>query len=504
MTDDKALTSVQSDRAVEVGRAEPVAGVPRRGVGLSAKLLVLTAAFVLLAEILIFPPSAANYRLRWMEDKLNIAAMVSILLIKSGSGELSREVQDEILQTTGAYAIAVRDSGTSHLVVIADMPPKVDEQVDLASAGSPPAAISAALSTLFFGGDKVLRIFGKVGHSDMEFEIVIPDRGLREGLLVYSRNIALLSLMISVFTAILVFYAINRVMIRPVRAMTRSMLAFSREPDNPERIIKPEARGDELGIAEHELAAMQTRLQKTLGEQRHLADLGLAVSKINHDMRNVLASAQLISDRLSTVQDPSVQTFAPKLMRTLDRAINYTQSVLAYGQAREAPPVRRRIRLAQLVDEVASLLDLGGDGVEFVNAVAPDLEVDADAEQLFRVLNNLCRNAVQAMANAADASVVCRLTVSATREGTVTHIQVRDTGPGLPKKARENLFSAFRGSARSGGTGLGLAIAHELVRAHGGTIELVESHGGNTVFEITIPDQPIDISKARGELRRHG
>ncbi len=502
MTEESASARIPR-RDVDRGPSAPAAESPR-GLGLSTKLLLLTAAFVLLAEILIFPPSAANYRLRWLEDKLNTAAMVGILLIKSDTGELPRQAQDEILQTTGAHAIAVRESGASRLLVVADMPPAVDEQIDLSSAGNPLTAISSALSTLVSGGDRILRIFGKVGDSDMEFEIVIPDRGLREGLLVYSRNIALLSLLISVITATLVFTAINRVMIRPVRAMTRSMLAFAREPDNPERIIRPEARGDELGIAERELAAMQAELHKTIGEQKHLADLGLAVSKINHDMRNVLASALLISDRLATVKDPSVQSFAPKLVRTLERAVNYTQGVLAYGQAQEAPPARRHLRLAQLVDEVASLLDLGGDGVEFINEVAPDLEIDADAEQLFRVLNNLCRNAVQAMANAADPSVVCRLTVSAWREGAVTHIRVHDTGPGLPKKARENLFSAFRGSARAGGTGLGLAVAHELVRAHGGTIELVESHGGSTLFEIAIPDQPVDISKVRGELRKQG
>ncbi|WP_163602789.1 sensor histidine kinase, partial [Klebsiella pneumoniae] len=75
--------------------------------------------------------------------------------------------------------------------------------------------------------------------------------------------------------------------------------------------------------------------------------------------------------------------------------------------------------------------------------------------------------------------------VSAERMGGVCQILVTDTGPGLPPKARENLFVAFRGSARSGGTGLGLAIAQELVRAHGGRLELLESIGGRTVFSVT-------------------
>ena len=322
-------------------------------------------------------------------------------------------------------------------------------------------------------------------------------------MLVYSRNVALLSLVISLFTATLVYAAIDRIMIRPIRAMTSSMLAFARAPDDPGRIIAPENRSDEIGVAERELADMQQRLQKTLGEQKHLADLGLAVSKINHDMRNILASAQLLSDRLRGVRDPSVQAFAPKLLRALDRAVSYSEGVLAYGRTQEAPPSRRQVRLRQLVDEVQDLLGVDGAGsIEFVNGVDAGFEVDADSEQLFRVLTNLSRNAIEAMAADNSAAMVRRLTISAERIGSVSRILVTDTGPGLPQKARENLFAAFRGSARSGGTGLGLAIAHELVRAHGGSLELVESIGGRTVFSVTIPDQPVRLDEARSGLRR--
>jgi signal transduction histidine kinase len=337
----------------------------------------------------------------------------------------------------------------------------------------------------------------------MGFELIIPDTALRRAMMIYARNIALLSLLISLITASLVFYAINRIMIRPIREMTRSMLDFARAPEDPGRIIRPEPRGDEIGVAERELSAMQSNLQKTLAAQKHLADLGLAVSKINHDMRNVLASAQLISDRLSRVREPSVQASVPKLVRSLDRAVAYTEGVLAYGRTQEAPPSRRRIRLRQLVEEVRDMLGVEPrSGIEFENDVDPGFEIDADPEQLFRVLANLSRNAIQAMAGDAGAEVVKRLSVSAMRTGSVSRVTVADTGPGLPAKARENLFAAFRGAARSGGTGLGLAIAQELVRAHGGTIELVESVGGHTVFALTIPDQPVRIEEARTALRR--
>lgn len=490
-----------TESAVPASRPDPAADVPLSR-GLSTKLLLLTIIFVLIAEVLIFIPSIANFRLRWLEERLSTAGAVGIVLMQEDSSNLSRTVQDDVLMALGAKAVAVRDDGVSRLLVVAEMPPEVDDHVDLAATG-PIGAMLDALDTLVFGGDRDLRVFGKVGDSDKEFEMVIADQGLRKAMLVYSRNVAILSLIISLITAALVFWAINRVMIGPVRAMTRSMLSFSEAPDDPSRIIVPDPRADEIGVAGRELAAMQGRLQRTLGEQKHLADLGLAVSKINHDMRNILASAQLMSDRLAAVKDPTVQSFAPKLVRTLDRAVAYSEGVLAYGRTQEAPPSRRRLRLRQLVEEVHGLLGVDPDsGIVFDNGVAGDFEVDADADHLFRILTNLCRNAVQAMATEREAALVKRLAIVAERSGSVSRILISDTGPGLPQRARENLFTAFRGSARSGGTGLGLAIAHELVRAHGGTLDLVESIGGNTVFSITIPDRPVRLDEARSTLRR--
>jgi signal transduction histidine kinase len=490
---ERAMTKVSEEAAVRVPLSR----------GLSTKLLLLTILFVMIAEVLIFLPSMANFRLGWLEERLSNAATVGLVLMETEPDSLSREVQDDVLRALGAIAVAVRDEGASQILVVSELPPQVDVHVDLAGI-SPFGALRDAVDTAIFGGERVLRVFGPVGQSDKEFELLIGEAELRRAMLVYARNVAILSLIISLITAALVFYAINRIMIRPIRLMTRSMLGFAQRPDDPSLIIRPEDRGDEIGVAERELAAMQQELQRTLAERSRLAELGLAVSKINHDMRNMLAAAQLMSDRLSRVDDPTVQNFVPKLVRTLDRAVNYSQGVLAYGSSQEAPPVRRRVDLHNLVEELGALLGLDQPDalVEFVNAVPQDFEIDADPDQLFRILSNLGRNAVQAMSNDDGEHVVRRLSISARREGAVALLEVEDTGPGLPKRARDNLFAAFRGSARSGGTGLGLAIVHELVRAHGGNVELVESRGGRTLFRISIPDQPAKLSQARRALRR--
>jgi signal transduction histidine kinase len=250
------------------------------------------------------------------------------------------------------------------------------------------------------------------------------------------------------------------------------------------------------------LADMEKALSEMLGQRRHLADLGLAVSKINHDLRNILASAQLFSDRIGAVEDPLVKRFAPKVIGAIDRAIDYTRSVLAYGQATEEKPRRQLLSLSRLVDDVADVLALTSDEqLQWENRVPADVEIDADPEQLFRALMNLCRNALEAVTESADPAVIRRIWVEGERVGSVAHIRVCDTGPGVPERARAKLFLPFQGSGRQGGTGLGLAIAAEIVRAHGGDIRLAERAGAGAVFEITLPDRPVNLTARRNAQR---
>jgi hypothetical protein len=281
------------------------------------------------------------------------------------------------------------------------------------------------------------------------------------------------------------------------------MTAFRDDPENPARIIAGSGRRDEIGTAEHELATMQRELASMLYQKNRLAALGLAVSKINHDLRNLLASAQLISDQLSSLPDPRVQRFAPKLVRALERAIAFCQSTLSYGRAQEAPPERRLVVLETLVAEVQESLGLGTDApVRWITAIERGLAVDADHDQLFRILLNLARNAHQALeGRAVKDPGRDQIRVTGRREGAVVVIEVSDTGPGLDAKARAHLFEAFQGSTRTGGSGLGLAIAAELVRAHGGDIHLVEGTIGAT-FRLTIPDQTVELDARRGERAR--
>ena len=224
----------------------------------------------------------------------------------------------------------------------------------------------------------------------------------------------------------------------------------------------------------------------------HLAALGLAVCKINHDLRNILASAQLISDRLSQVEDPTVQRLAPKLIASLNRAIALCSSTI---KSHEAPPQRQRIALAPLVEEVADSLGLiDHKKIDWANAVAPNIEIDADPARLFRVLLNLCRNAMTALDETGGRRKEVR--VRARRDGAVCTIEVRDTGPGVPDEARAHLFQPFQSSARPDGSGLGLTIVAELVRAPGGAIRLADGRAGRVCFRVTILDSGDEVDAA--------
>jgi signal transduction histidine kinase len=277
-------------------------------------------------------------------------------------------------------------------------------------------------------------------------------------------------------------------------------MKFRADPENPSRTIRVSKRNDEIGVTERELASMQSNLTSMLHQRGRLAALGLAVSKINHDLRNMLSAAQLMSDQLSTVRDPRVQRFAPKLMRALERAIDLCQSTLSYGRAQEAPPDRHSVALDLLVEEVRETLGLGDDaGIGWIVSIERGLEMDADYDQMFRTLLNLARNSVQALeARKPNDPQRDQIRITGRREGGVVVIEIADTGPGFSQRAREHLFQAFQGSTRQGGTGLGLAIAAELVRAHGGDIGLVEGTIGAT-FRITIPDQAVDLDAWREE-----
>ncbi|HWD58186.1 MAG TPA: HAMP domain-containing sensor histidine kinase [Stellaceae bacterium] len=454
----------------------------------------------MLAEVLIYVPSVANFRLNWLNDRLAAAHTAALVLEAAPSGMVPESLAKKILASVGARAVAMKMGNQRRLLASSDMPSKVEQSVDVRTE-TWWSSITEAFDTLFNckTGD-VMRLVGPAPMTHGDFlEIVLDETPLRNAMWTFSVNILLLSLAISGITAMLVYFALHYLLVRPMGRITQNMVAFRADPENPARIIASSGRDDEIGVAQEELAAMQREIASMLHQKSRLASLGLAVSKINHDLRNLLASAQLFSDQLSTLPDPKVQRFAPKLMRTLERAIAFCQSTLSYGAVQEPAPDRKTIEVEPLIDEVHEALGLGLDvPVRWIVAVEKGLTVEADHDQLFRVLVNLARNAMQALDSRGSRDPARdQIRITGRREGSVAVIEVSDTGPGVPEKARAHLFQAFQGTTRPGGSGLGLAIAAELVRAHGGDIRLVPGTIGAT-FSITIPDRAVELDAHRG------
>ncbi len=455
--------------------------------GLSGKLLLLTILFVMVAEVFIYVPSIANYRNTWLMDRLTTAGVAASVLAETNT--IAPRLQEELLRTTGAVAIALDQGSQRRLIAMSGVPAQIDFVIDMAEV-TPWTSVIGSFAILTYRGDGVMRAVaaGQMGHTE-RVDVVFPVSLLQKDMLAFSGRILALSLVISGITATLVYVSLRALFIRPLRRLTQSMEQFAANPEDVSRIIKVSPRRDELGDAEIRLAAMEEGLSRALHQKQRLADLGLAVSKINHDLRNLLASAQLFLERLEHVPDPTVNRLAPKILATLDRAVSYTQAVMSYGKAQERTPQRRLIALRRVGDDVSDVLGLADhETVQFENRIDDTLEVDADPEQIFRVLLNLTRNALQALEAEKDSTLVRRITLDGERQGTCVRIAVTDTGPGIPENTQKGLFKAFHSGAKPGGVGLGLAIVAELLKAHGGTINLDCSQPG-TCFRIELPDR---------------
>jgi signal transduction histidine kinase len=452
----------------------------------------------MLGEVLIYVPSIANYRLAWLSDRLAAAHTAALVLDIAPDGMVSDELTRQLLESVGAKSVAMKKGDSRRLLAFSEMPPQIGHEVDIRDV-SPYRSIYDAFETLICANPvDAVRVVGPAPSGGDFVEIIIDEAPLREAMLRFSGNILLISLMISAITGIFVYAALVWLFVRPMRRLTANMVAFARAPEDAAGIVRPSSRNDEIGIAERELAEMQRELVGTLQQKNRLASLGLAVSKINHDLRNLLSPAQLLSDRLSHLADPAVSKLAAKLMKTLGRAIAYAEQTLAYGKVQEPPPQRRKVDVAKLLDELRDSFDLGEEHrIGWLPSVERALTVDADPDQLMRVLINLVRNSIEVLAaRAPNDPERDQIRIIGRREGSVVVLQVGDTGPGLPERARVHLFEPFHGAARRGGTGLGLVIAAELVRAHGGEIRLLEGTLGAT-FRIVIPDRPVALDERR-------
>ena len=451
--------------------------------GLSARLLVLTISFVMIGEVLIYVPSVSRYRLTYLQERLAAAHEATLALEASPNGMVSADLEQQLLIHARLRSIALRMPAASYLML--GEPSEIDAAFDL-SQKTVYGLIRDAFTTLVQTENRVLRVVGPARIDPrIVVDITLDEAPMRDEMYDYSRRILILSIVLSLMTAAMVFLSLHLLIVRPMRGITARMASFRERPEDTSKDLETTMRSDEIGVAMRELAEMQRGLRVALRQRAHLAALGEAVSKINHDLRNILSTAALVSERLADSDDPEVRRQSPALVAAIDRAVTLCVETLRYSRARELVVKRDRVNLSSLVEDVGRALLLSSRGqVAWRNEVAKDFTVIGDYDQLFRVFLNLGHNALDALGGA-DGEV----RIGAARDDGKAVIEVSDTGPGLPERARNHLFEPFVGSTRAGGSGLGLPIAREIMRAHGGDISIARSDGSGTIIRLELPGQ---------------
>ena len=460
---------------------------------LSGRFLILTTVFVMLAEVLIFVPSIARFREDYLLLRLEKAQIASLALLADDMIDMALE--EELLQNAGVFNVVLRRDQVRQLMLSSTIPSPIEATYDLREPGAY-ELIGDAMRRLIAPGNSVIRVIGNpVREAGLLIEVTMETAPLRAAMIDYGLRILLLSAVISVFTALLLFLAVRSFLVKPIKRVVQAMTAYAEAPEDARRIIVPTAGVTELRDAEAALASMQVQLTNALKQKERLAQLGSAVAKISHDLRNILTVAQLFSDRLEQSEDPAVKRSVPKLVGSISRAVNLCESTLAFGKAEEPPPQLNRVMLAGIVNDVidGERLASGDFDLSFSEDVPASMAIRADPEQLYRVLGNLIRNARQAIIAGGRAGEIA---VMATESDLEWAIRVTDTGPGLPAKAREHLFQPFQGGTRKGGFGLGLAIAAELVRGHGGRLNLLSTGPEGTAFEVCLPKSVMALEAA--------
>ena len=457
---------------------------------LSGRLLLVTLGVVMLTEVAIFVPSVARFRLDYLTERVRRAEIAALTMLAAPDRMISPELEAQLLAKSEVLNVAVERDGVRELVLRSPDQQPVSATYDLREPTSA-ELIGDALAAMLTARHGPIRVIAPApAEMGTVLDVTLEAAPLRAAMLDYGWRIFRLSLLISLTTAAMVFFAVRRFVVRPITEVVADVKRFTENPEDPARIMTPRSRLGEIADAERAVAEMEREVLGALKARARLASLGEAVAKISHDLRNILATAQLMADRLEKSRDPIVARTAPKLIASLGRAIRLCQSTLAYGKAEEAPPEARIVRLRDLAEEVVEGLGLADDDplVRCEIDIGPDMAARADPEHLYRVLANLVRNAEQAIRAHGRPGA---LTISARAAGAATgggvEIGVADTGPGMPAKALEHLFRPFRGGTRREGTGLGLAIAHELVAANGGELRLVTSTTSGTEFRLLLP-----------------
>ena len=455
--------------------------------GLSARALALAVMFVLLAEAVLFVPSAGRWLEQELKDRLSDGHLAIRTLEELPSAMPNDRLTTELLDHVDAGLVAFRAPDRPKLVLFREPGLQVERSIDMREAGLLGLSYTAFQIMISHQPGAMLRVVGlSPADPNAEIELVLDQTRICLELRSYTARVAALSLFISLLTGLLLYLALGWLIVRPVLRLTRAMRAFADHPEIEQTARRESGRSDEIGDAFNQLQAMQETVRAALTQNRRLASLGTGVAKISHDLRNLLTTSLLITDRMSVSKDEGVAKAAPRLAESIERAATLTHTIVQHVRdgmpALAVETVVLKPFFGGVIDRIRQRWGPQGKVVSLVE----DFDLSSftfDPLQIERVLINLLDNSFEAGADKVDLRAEAR-------EGGLM-IRVQDDGAGVPDAAVPHLFDAFKGSTKRSGTGLGLHNAAEIIQAHGGGIELL--HTGQdgtepTTFEIRLPE----------------
>ena len=447
---------------------------------LSIRLLLLTMSLVLVAEVLVLIPNIARDRGVILREKV-LEAYIAALSAAAPTEAPALAQRDELLRASGIEAIRMRDARGTTMVLAGDPSAKPVKTFDLRAETAYQSLVRGIIAITATEDILVQIIADTPFKPDTEIEFVMHRLPLSQALRELDGPDAWMTLMVASMVGLVLYLALLHLLVRPMRRLTSSIAAFRTDPEHgvpfAARAAAPR-RDDEISAVGRELAAMQRELRAALWRNNRLAALGTVVAKVSHDVRGILSPVLMQADRLCQHADPAVRNTGDSLVQAVDRAIDLVHRTLDFAREGPPPPLLTPIRLRALVAEAAESFRVAVGMFEIDNFIPLDQEVEADRNQLFRVLVNLLRNAAEAGAT--------RVRVRVRADGDMLAIELADNGPGLPEVVRANLFRPFTSTQRKGGSGLGLVIARDLMLAHGGDIGLVDTGAGGTTFRLTL------------------
>ena len=244
---------------------------------LSTRLLLLTISFVMLAEVLIYLPSMAQYRKTWLEERLVAAQIASLAIEAAPDYMVSEKLTRELLSTAGVEAIIRKRADNKQIVLGQEAPMKLVGRYDLREASALTLMKDALLTmlrhlTMQQHDFSLIEVTGYARSGTQEVvQISLREEPLCHALFLYSRNILLLSIIISLITAGLVFLSLHTLMVHPIRRITESMVRFREAPEDSSNRLPPSSRKDEIGTTMRELVELQDQLRQALNQKTHLA-----------------------------------------------------------------------------------------------------------------------------------------------------------------------------------------------------------------------------------------